>query len=119
MTKFTNRKIATERIWRAIQHLGGDAASQIAHQEPEPPATPFDEPANVGAQAADVTPVKRKATKKASRSKKAPTGETSASVPREGSKTSRVIAMLKREGGATLEEIMTTIWVGSNTPRAP
>ena len=26
--------------------------------------------------------------------------------PREGSKTARVVAMLKREGGATLEEIM-------------
>jgi Protein of unknown function (DUF3489) len=118
VTKFANRKVATERIWRAIQGLGG-VASQGAHQEPETPATPFDEPVvTVGAQAADVAPAKAEATKKATRSKKAPAAATNASVPREGSKTSQVIAMLKREGGATLEEIMTAMGWQQHTTRA-
>jgi hypothetical protein len=119
VTKFENRKRATERIWRAIQRLGGDAISQSAHQEPEAPATPFDEPvASVGAQGAEVATTEAPATKKATRSKKASTGETNASVPREGSKTSRVIAMLKREGGATLEEIMAAMGWQQHTTRA-
>src|ERR1039458_9452625 len=143
--KFTNRKIATERIWKAIQSLGGPAAAPApepqavaaiaaaepvaqppqpepapesvappaasepsipaAEQQPEPAAasqeqepsvapaeaaqqnTPFDEPvATVGAEAPDVAPVEAKTSKKASRGKKAPTGETNASTPREGSK---------------------------------
>ena len=178
VTKFENRKKATERIWRAIQSLGGpagaepapapEAAAEIAaaepvaqppqpepapqnvappaisepsipaaEQQPEPAAasqtqelsvvpieaaqqnTPFDEPvATPGAQVAHVAPVEAKTTKKASRTKKTPTGETNASVPREGSKTSRVIAMLKREGGTTLEEIMTTMGWQKHTTRA-
>jgi hypothetical protein len=119
VTKLENRKRATERIWRAIQHLGGDAVSQSVHQEPEAPATPFDEPvASVSAQGADVATTEAPATKKATRSKKASTGETNASVPREGSKTSQVIAMLKREGGATLEEIMAAMGWQQHTTRA-
>ena len=39
-------------------------------------------------------------------------------MPREGSKTSQVIAMLKREGGATLEEIMTAMGWQQHTTRA-
>ena len=35
VTKFANRKVATERIWRAIQTLGGPAISA-----PEPQAPP-------------------------------------------------------------------------------
>jgi len=119
VTKFANRKAATERIWRAIQHLGGDAPSQDGHREPEVPATPFDEPvATVGAQGADVAPVDTKATKKATRSKKSPAAATNAGVPREGSKTSQVMAMLKREGGAMLEEIMTATGWQQHTTRA-
>src|ERR1700683_966271 len=77
--KFTNRKIATERIWRAVQNLGGTVAAKptpepeadaikpdtapkvppenAAVETPTEPTTPFDEPvANVGAQAANVAP---------------------------------------------------------------
>jgi hypothetical protein len=61
---------------------------------------------------------KAKATKKATRSKKGPAAATNAGVPREGSKTSQVIAMLKREGGATLEEIMTEMGWQQHTTRA-
>jgi hypothetical protein len=39
-------------------------------------------------------------------------------VPREGSKTSQVIAMLKRKGGTTLEEIMTKMGWQQHTTRA-
>ena len=39
-------------------------------------------------------------------------------APREGSKTSQVIAMLKREGGATLEEIMAALDWQKHTTRA-
>ena len=41
-----------------------------------------------------------------------------AGAPREGSKTSQVIAMLKREGGTTLEEIMTAMGWQKHTTRA-
>ena len=39
-------------------------------------------------------------------------------LPREGNKTSRVIAMLRREGGATLEEIMSAMAWQQHTTRA-
>src|SRR5579871_6877396 len=134
VTKFANRKIATERIFKAIQNLGEPAAAQrpageadtaaaesiaqppqveaapesVAPQEPSivpaeraaEPNTPFDGPiASASAQAADVASVEAKAAKKARRTKKTPTGEKNASGPREGSKTSQLIALLKREGG--------------------
>src|ERR1700733_7793718 len=75
--KFTNRKIATERIWRAIQDLGGPAAAAPA---PEPKAdantetqqdaaTPVPEPevvATIGVQLPDVAPAEAEATEQAS-----------------------------------------------------
>jgi hypothetical protein len=58
--------------------------------------------------------------KRATRTKKAPVAATTqdAGAPREGSKTSQVIAMLKREGGTTLEEIMTAMSWQKHTTRA-
>jgi len=104
--KFTNRKIATERIWKAIQHLGGPAAAPA----PEPKAdantetqqdaaTPAPVPevvANVGVQVADVAPAEPKATEQASPKK----------ATREGSKTAQVLELVRQPGGATLKEIM-------------
>jgi hypothetical protein len=57
---------------------------------------------------------------KATRQKKAlvTAKANDAGVPRQGSKTSAVIAMLKREGGATLEEIMTAMNWQKHTTRA-
>jgi len=55
---------------------------------------------------------------KAPRAKKAPKPATEPGTPREGSKTSQVIAMLKREGGTTLEEIMTAMGWQKHTTRA-
>ena len=76
--KFTHRKTAVARIWKAIQAL-----------------TPAPAP-----QAANVAPKKAKATKGASRDDGAPTA-------REGSKKAIVLDMLRRPEGATLADIMT------------
>ena len=111
--KFKDRAAAVSRIWKAIQNLGQavpaaadelgpvpgqteEAAVQpeaVILESPEPaPATPL------APQTPNVAPEEAPA-------KKAPVA-VSAGVPREGSKTTQVIAMLKREGGTTLAEIM-------------
>jgi hypothetical protein len=166
VTKFTNRKVATERIWKAIQSLGAPAAETAQAEKPEevvapaqeaspspeaaaeastPPAegiaapvtpepasTPTPEAtqdatqetlASVGEQVPDVAPAATESGKKAGRTKKAPKvpqvpeAAKSESGPREGSKTAQVVAMLKREGGATLAEIMTTMGWQKHTVR--
>jgi uncharacterized protein DUF3489 len=75
--KFTNRKAAVTRIWAAIQSVGPDG----------------------GAQAARVATKKAKSGKRASRTEKPATA-------RDGSKTSQILELLKRPGGATLQELM-------------
>jgi hypothetical protein len=146
--KFKDRAIAVGRIWKAIQSLGQTApatedsapvtetapaaelpetasvpeqASETAH--PEAPIPESTEPAvatTVAPQSPDVAPSEPAAKTKATRAKKAPVAATTkeAGVPREGSKTSQVIAMLKREGGTTLEEIMTKMDWQKHTTRA-
>jgi len=89
-----------------------------AHEEVHSEAAAENVEANVGEQTPDVAPEEAKATKKATRQKKTPTGEMTAKAPREESKTSQVIAMLKREGGTTLEEIMSTMGWLKHTTRA-
>jgi hypothetical protein len=80
--KFTDRKTAVTRIWKAIQAL-----------------TPAPAP-----QAAPVAPKKAKAAKKATAKDAAPT-------TRDGSKKAIVLDMLKRPEGATLADIMSaTAW---------
>jgi hypothetical protein len=146
VTKFTNRKVAAERIWKAIQGLGetscvapADAsapapepqASQLEPEaapiveNPEPPAPepeqigetpeskPVEEPpaqlADAGAQAPDVAPAETASKGRAKKAPKAPKvaeAPKAESGPREGSKTAQVVEMLKRDGGATLTEIM-------------
>lgn len=71
---------------------------------------------DVGAQAPDVAPAVPPATKKATRAKKATDGAKDA--PREGSKASQVIAMLKRPEGTTVEEIMQKMGWLKHTTRA-
>jgi hypothetical protein len=162
VAKFANRKVATERIWKAIQGLGEGPASTAQAEEPvaenpapateaatevtteagtdqaaaapetdtalpqlgtesapaqvepeAPEAFASAEPvANVDAQMPDVAPVAQDPSPKAGRARKAPKGPKVAKAvkseagPREGSKTAQVVAMLQREGGATLAEIM-------------
>ena len=75
--KFTDRKAAVARIWKAIQRLDAAPAQQ----------------------AAPVAPKKAKATKGATRDTAAPTA-------REGSKKAQVLELLRRPEGATLADIM-------------
>jgi hypothetical protein len=80
--KFTDRKTAVTRIWKAIQALTATPAQQ----------------------AAPVTPKKTKAAKGASAKNAKPT-------TREGSKKDIVLGLLRRTGGATLKDIMdATSW---------
>jgi hypothetical protein len=110
VTKFNSRKTATERIWKAIQNLG------------EVAPTVTDETATVGAvtpQTPDVAPGEAPAKTKRTRTTKTPvTAPATASGPRDGSKASRVIELLKREGGVTLQELMTEMGWQSHTTRA-
>jgi hypothetical protein len=80
--KFTSRKTAVRRIWAAIQSFDPNAGAQ-------PP---------------------RVATKRARSAKHAdPAAE--ASSAREGSKKAEILALLRRKGGATLQELMSaTDW---------
>jgi hypothetical protein len=66
----------------------------------------------------DVAPKKSPAKTKAIRTKKTFVAATIPSGPREGSKTSRVIELLKRKGGVTLQEIMSEMGWQSHTTRA-
>ena len=88
--KFTDRKTAAARIWKAIQKLDGGAPQETSAAQ---------ETAATAPKAAKGAPKKAKATK-AARTKK------DASVPREFSKKAIVIEMLRRKEGATLENIM-------------
>jgi hypothetical protein len=87
--KFTNRKSAVARIWKAIQGLDGAA--------PETP-TATQEAATPAPRAPKGAPKKAKATKAAKAKDAAPEA-------REGSKKSIVLDLLRRKGGATLAEI--------------
>ena len=62
--------------------------------------------ARVGKKGANVAPRKGKSGKKASPAKKAPKGQKRASAARDGSKTAKVLELLKRPGGVTAKELM-------------
>ena len=139
--KFKDRQTAVSRIWKALETLGQtspaateptpvpeaapvpdqvEAASvttEPAADSPEPaPATP------VTPQAPDVTPAEAPSTKKTTARKAAPKAPKAAKVaksdgPREGSKMAQVIAMLQRENGATISEIMASMGWQKHTVR--
>jgi hypothetical protein len=101
--KFTDRKTAVARIWKAIQTLGEEllrasirdteAKLKAARTAPAP-----------AQDAAPVAPKKAKAAKQAATKDAAPT-------TRDGSKKAIVLDMLKRTDGATLADIMSaTSW---------
>ena len=87
--KFTDRKSAVARIWKAIQGLDGAA--------PET-ATAAQEAATPAPKAPKGAPKKAKATKAAKAKDAVPEA-------REGSKKAIVLDLLRRKGGATLAEI--------------
>ena len=101
--KFTDRKTAVTRIWKAIQTLGEEllrasirdteAKLKAARTAPAP-----------AQQVAPVAPKKAKAAKGATAKDATPTA-------RDGSKKAIVLDMLKRPDGATLADIMSaTSW---------
>ena len=69
-------------------------------EKPKPNKT-----ARVAPKGAHVAPKKGKATQKASPAKKAPKGKKASSA-RDGSKTAKVLDLLKRAGGVTAKELM-------------
>ena len=87
--KFTDRKTAIARIWKAIQSL------QPAPEVQEKAAAPRD--------VAPGRPTKSKATGKAKGRKKAAPESQGA---REGSKKAAILELLRRPGGATLKDLM-------------
>jgi hypothetical protein len=102
-----------------------DGQNQESNDTVQPEAVISEDPesgavAHVAPPAPDVATRKAPARNKATRARKAiaPVPTTDFSVPREGTKTSQVIAMLKREGGTTLEEIMTEMEWQKHTTRA-
>jgi hypothetical protein len=67
--------------------------------------------ARVTPRRAHVATKKAKSAKKASSPKKPPKGRNKASAAREGTKTAKVLDLLKRPDGATLKELMkATAW---------
>src|SRR5438552_2043646 len=62
--------------------------------------------ATAGARRAHVAPKKAKAGEKASPAKKAPKSATKATSAREGSKTAKILDLLKRPGGVMAKELM-------------
>src|SRR5579863_8407880 len=78
-----------------------EAAPTPAAEEPK--AT---KKARAAARRARVAPAQAKSGKKARPPKKAPKGEKKASRARYGSKTAKVLDLLKRAGGATAKELM-------------
>ena len=90
--KFTNRKTAVLRIWKAIQSLDGGGAAHVANptSDERPAASPSTRARNKtrAGQAGD------------------PTRTPTEVVARPDSKTAKVLAMLRRTEGATLQQIM-------------
>lgn len=100
--KFTSRAIAIERIWKALQSL-------TCPEKAGGPAIP----ASVRAQVADLATASAKGTEDAMPQPErasTPANANSGKV-REGSKTATVLEMIRKSGGATLQEIaMATGW---------
>jgi len=100
MKKFTDRKSAVSRIWKAIQSLTNDSRTEATSAAPK------------AAKKADRSPKLAKETKrvvkakpaKAAKGKRAKGGATPAA--RDGSKKAVVLGLLQRKGGATLAQIM-------------
>ena len=77
--------------------------AQVTAAGDQPKAT---KKARVARQRAHAAPKKAKSGKKASPKKKAPKGAQKATGSRAGSKTAKVLDLLKRPGGVTAKELM-------------
>ena len=97
MKKFTDRKSAVSRIWKAIQSLDGGAT--------EATATAPERASKAKAPAKQPKKAKRHTKAKAAKRQRAKGGDKPA-VARDGSKKAEVLGLLQRKGGATLAQIM-------------
>ena len=86
VAKFTDRKTACARIWKAVQERD----------------------ATVGAQGPNVAPANARTRKKAGKGPKRATARQGAKKAsgRQGSKTAKILALLERPDGASLKELM-------------
>jgi hypothetical protein len=85
----------------SIAEETGTAQAPAAGDQPKPKKK-----ASVAKQRAHVAPKKAKSGKKARPAKKAPKGQKKAKSARDGSKTAKVLDLLKRPGGVTAKELM-------------
>jgi hypothetical protein len=112
--------VATERIWKAVQTLGGpvetaaEPEAELVAAEPveahagtgaAQPETTAEEPTSAQP-AQDVAAVEADPTPKATRTKRVRPAATEPKAPRQGSKIEIVLALLKREGGVSAQELM-------------
>lgn len=95
--KFTDRKTAVARIWKAIQNLDGCVGAQAANVAADQTG------AGKPAKAARKSPLAKHAAKDRKAERKPP---ATAAVARQGSKTADVLAMLRHPKGATLQQLM-------------
>jgi hypothetical protein len=86
--KFTNRKTALSRIWRAIQRLAPDVATQAANTAPGKRKT------------------KKPPTVAKPRGTARPRAQRAANVARKDTKKAEVLDMMRGPNGATLAELM-------------
>ena len=75
-------------------------------QAPAAPEPKTAKPARVRARRAHVATKKAKSGKKARSPKRAPKGQKKASAARDGSKTAKVLDLLKRPGGVSAKDLM-------------
>jgi hypothetical protein len=95
--KFTDRKAALGRLWKAIQRLTPTPMPIAANDEPE---------TDDGDKDSTAAPEATKPAKNAKTAKKVREPKASGGTDREGGKKAEVLALLKRPTGATLKEIM-------------
>ena len=99
--KFTDRKSAVSRIWKAIQSLDGGTPAETATTAPKR-ANKAKAAAQQGKKA---KPAAKAKPAKAAKGKRAKAGNKPAAA-RDGSKKATVLGLLQRKGGATLAQIM-------------
>ncbi len=110
--KFTDRATGTNRIWQAIQKLA-PAAEQAAQDAPEAAAATTE---TIPAPDAPKTKKGAKGAKVAKAAKGAKEAKPKREA-REGSKKAKVLDMLRREKGATNEEIQKAVGWQPHTVR--
>ncbi len=117
VSKFENRQVAIVRIWRAIEKLASQPAPGVL--EAYGPQGAQAEVAAPSMIAAASKPKARKAKDgKSAKAAKPAKAAGEAKAPREGTAKAKVIALLERKGGATLQEIMDATGWQAHTCRA-